>query len=885
MLLAASTYSNAQELKTVELSNSAVLTSGASTIDLSKMVDKPVAKKLKKNGYKASVVDTLLAPNNFDALVVGGTLPAEFSSTGTGFGWELDTVDVTLGFAPVNDHGVSLYSNDSKYDDAGNSVVTSDTLLINEFSYAGELALIFDYFSNNGASGAVAEVIASVDGAAWASLVTLADGTEWQTISVVAPVATATVAFAIVYNDNGTTDKGLAVDNIQVIEAVADVAVVSDFSPYYGMVNTNQLPAELTVIHVVENGNAKTVEVFANGDISFGGSTLSNFNLVPDYILPYGEENTNVLVNASTVSPTNVGVYSGSVFTTTVPSDIEQSDNISDLAFAVTDTLISLDNGIVSPDPSNASVIGTGLDIGLGLPVTIANIMIAPFDNKDTIRGITISTIAGNTPGATFSGEIFSVVGGAVTTTSLAQTTVGTIGDGSEETILLKFVDGSFEVAAGDTIALVLNALDNAGTAIGIKGSSRQLLTNSSLSNVSIPGLGNLGNLANEFAPFVRLVTGEDNSTSDAHKLDFVVATSAASGYTFVPKLQTNVDILGRVANTGNVDETGATVEVTAVDASTTTVQSESIALGDIVAGDTADFVNTPMTFATEGVYTINANIAYPNSAEELTPANNTVSFSVNVTDTSYSRFNPGGAALTTFTADFGAGDVDVEIGSILEVFQADTVTSITFYLNSFLAGDEVVISLYPLTGSGASLALGTSLAAITHTFAADDDNTGTVAPIKVGLPKTSPIVLNPGLYMVSVKRALGTEAYQPIASAGGQQISVINGGVLQPAASNKVGRLGVILNFGHISYVGIGENEGALATVNMFPNPSNGSVTITNAANTTLVVTDLAGKVVATKSLISDNEKVQLDLNNGTYLVKVSNALGTKVAKLQVVK
>ena len=76
----------------------------------------------------------------------------------------------------------------------------------------------------------------------------------------------------------------------------------------------------------------------------------------------------------------------------------------------------------------------------------------------------------------------------------------------------------------------------------------------------------------------------------------------------------------------------------------------------------------------------------------------------------------------------------------------------------------------------------------------------------------------------------------------------------------------------------GVGIAESALTGVKVYPNPSEGVITVTNAANTenTVKVFDMLGKEIFATSTSTD---LTIDLTKnmtGVYLVKVSNANGS---------
>ena len=73
-----------------------------------------------------------------------------------------------------------------------------------------------------------------------------------------------------------------------------------------------------------------------------------------------------------------------------------------------------------------------------------------------------------------------------------------------------------------------------------------------------------------------------------------------------------------------------------------------------------------------------------------------------------------------------------------------------------------------------------------------------------------------------------------------------------------------------------------------MFPNPSNGQVTIsTRQIGGTIQITDAAGRIVETKSIVLENTVIDLSTSNsGVYFVSITGPDGTSATKkLTVIK
>jgi len=72
---------------------------------------------------------------------------------------------------------------------------------------------------------------------------------------------------------------------------------------------------------------------------------------------------------------------------------------------------------------------------------------------------------------------------------------------------------------------------------------------------------------------------------------------------------------------------------------------------------------------------------------------------------------------------------------------------------------------------------------------------------------------------------------------------------------------------------------------VNVYPNPSEGIVTISNDLNAenTITVTDMTGKVVLTKVSSSATTVDLSKVGTGVYMVEVSNENGKKVERVVI--
>jgi hypothetical protein len=110
---------------------------------------------------------------------------------------------------------------------------------------------------------------------------------------------------------------------------------------------------------------------------------------------------------------------------------------------------------------------------------------------------------------------------------------------------------------------------------------------------------------------------------------------------------------------------------------------------------------------------------------------------------------------------------------------------------------------------------------------------------------------------MSSTQYGLG--GYQVLAD--GVLISGISGGVFGGSDVRKFGVANPLSNA-----------EFASSTISIYPNPSNGILTINSEINVDVTIIDITGKVVFTKNNVSNNESINLSgLQKGVYLAKLS--------------
>lgn len=83
-----------------------------------------------------------------------------------------------------------------------------------------------------------------------------------------------------------------------------------------------------------------------------------------------------------------------------------------------------------------------------------------------------------------------------------------------------------------------------------------------------------------------------------------------------------------------------------------------------------------------------------------------------------------------------------------------------------------------------------------------------------------------------------------------------------------------------------VGINEDMLSYVNIYPNPSTGTINVENASNATIKVYDILGKEVASIEKASNNARIDLNkFAEGTYIVRVISNNNVVSKKINLIK
>ncbi|MCB0482215.1 MAG: right-handed parallel beta-helix repeat-containing protein [Flavobacteriales bacterium] len=213
------------------------------------------------------------------------------------------------------------------------------------------------------------------------------------------------------------------------------------------------------------------------------------------------------------------------------------------------------------------------------------------------------------------------------------------------------------------------------------------------------------------------------------HSLDLAIAEAQVE-YMQVPKEMANNRFTGRVKNMGyqTINNPRFTTSVLTATASSTW----SSLLRD---QDSLVSVTDSMHINTVGVYRANMSVSF--TGTDKCPENDVAEINFSLSDTVLARDN------NVVDSTFGFAAIKGEMGSILEVFKTDTITSISFYLNFPTLGDTIRAHVYDYSGSIGSR----RVSAVEYVVTSNASRWYT-------LPIKCMEVLTPGKYLVAVEQS-----------------------------------------------------------------------------------------------------------------------------------
>lgn len=336
------------------------------------------------------------------------------------------------------------------------------------------------------------------------------------------------------------------------------------------------------------------------------------------------------------------------------------------------------------------------------------------------------------------------------------------------------------------------------------------------------------------------------------------------------------------------------------------------------MATNTRDTLVSSARFPLSAMNTVgsyNITIAVSSDSTDGTPADNTTTFPIGVTDTVMSVLAPTISRATTLGTQSFTNNADgVILASLIELAQADTITAIRLNLSTSVPGAVITVAVRDTNGLAAGayadpLSFSTLIESEPYTLTSADT---TARVVDIAIPASlfgtaQNRVLQPGAYFVSAEL---------ISNAGASHVRVIDdltyeafmpfysSIIFLPTPPNATARwytngtgLGVSAVFGRVaSNVSVNELDNRTFKFNhLYPNPANNEVNVSfrlkEAANVTIRVRDLAGRIVAesNEGLLTEGGHKSVvalnSLNAGMYFVELSANGAVASQKLVVTK
>lgn len=224
-------------------------------------------------------------------------------------------------------------------------------------------------------------------------------------------------------------------------------------------------------------------------------------------------------------------------------------------------------------------------------------------------------------------------------------------------------------------------------------------------------------------------------------------------------------------------------------------------------------------------------------------------------------------------------------LGNMFEIFQATYLDSVFYYVTEGDAGLPTSAVVWNTVGGVPNAIIGTTETG----FYVDD----LAASITLGM-QGGPMLLNPGEYVVTVVE------YDSIVQVGTTTGIVTPGTTWVNWPTNPNGTWSNSEDFGfNVTYVirliltdnavGIDGSDARTSAVNVYPNPSNGNLTVAldgEEGKAQLLITDMAGREVYSESLMLTQQfkkDFDLSLTHGSYLLTVITDSGRYVSKVAI--
>lgn len=341
-----------------------------------------------------------------------------------------------------------------------------------------------------------------------------------------------------------------------------------------------------------------------------------------------------------------------------------------------------------------------------------------------------------------------------------------------------------------------------------------------------------------------------------------------AGEYTMIPLSQAgNIISDAMIASNGLQAVTNASVTVT-VTRGGTTVHTASSTPTTVNAGASVPATLTAYTPDAFGSYTVTYTTSIAETDEDVT--NNTATFMVNVTDSTYARDN----GIKGGQIGIGASE-DGYLGNAFTINNTVNLTSISAMIGNTdgsLTGGDLVVEVFATDANGVPT---TSIATATTVMTADSNFMYTV-PV-------SPVVsLAAGTYVVCVKENAALQQQVCWSSDVFTAGTVFASWVSQPW--DNVENFGFPITFIVRPNLNFGASVETIEQTELvvYPNPATDKLYVSNTnIGSTIEIYNSVGALVASKKANNSLEEISLSsLVDGVYVVKSINKGSVSVAK-----
>lgn len=372
----------------------------------------------------------------------------------------------------------------------------------------------------------------------------------------------------------------------------------------------------------------------------------------------------------------------------------------------------------------------------------------------------------------------------------------------------------------------------------------------------------------------------ETHNNDLALQSGFFVAGSLGIPYYFVPRSQQTAITFGAgVKNVGAMSQTNTKLNVTLGSMSAMS-PGQTLAVQEFDTLETATITPALMDPASLAL----AYMVTQDETEALPGDNSMLDANINITNDVYGVDN--GTAVTTVSQLASQDGQPLQIGNQMEIMADEEIDAMYIGVGSAVAnvGQEIFGRVYLLNTTSQEY----EFYAETNQFIITADTVGTMVKLPlVGGP--FPVFAGDNLLVVAGHFGGTTEV--TFWAAQSVEAGVVLGFNATDALFQLTGPRAMMVRLGMSGYLGTEELEKeALLIGNVFPNPTAGTttvpVTLQDAADVTLTVTDITGKVVYTQNagtLTAGAHMLNVDSSEfaaGVYYLNVQAGEGSSTKK-----